>query len=54
MERVDTANQGGDIMTKGLVEAEYVPKRKMLMGWIFVAPLIEEEFAQKRKLLMGW
>ncbi len=34
VERVDTANQGGDIMTKGLAEKEYVPKRKMLMGWI--------------------
>jgi hypothetical protein len=31
--KVDTVNQLGDIFTKGLVEAKFVPLRDRLMGW---------------------
>jgi hypothetical protein len=31
--RIDTKKQRADIFTKGLVKAEFEPKRKMLIGW---------------------
>jgi hypothetical protein len=31
--RTDTKKQQADIFTKGLVKAEFEPKRKMLTGW---------------------
>ena len=31
--RFETVNQSADIMTKGLVEAKFVPLRDRLMGW---------------------
>jgi len=30
---VDTKAQAADPFTKGLGEAEFLPKRKMLVGW---------------------
>jgi hypothetical protein len=33
IQKIETVNQLADIMTKGLVEAEFVPLRNRLMGW---------------------
>ena len=33
IQKVETVNQLADIMTKGLVEAKFVPLRDRLMGW---------------------
>ena len=34
IQKIDTKRQLGDIMTKGLVEALFVPLRDRLMGWV--------------------
>ena len=33
IQKIETVNQLADIMTKGLVEAKFVPLRDRLMGW---------------------
>ena len=34
IQKIDTKRQLGDIMTKGLVEALFIPLRDRLMGWV--------------------
>ena len=45
IQKIETVNQLADIMTKGLVEAKFVPLRDWLMGWD-----LDKETAQETNL----
>ena len=42
IQKIDTEKQLGDIFTKGLVEAKFVPLRDRLMGWDLNKPKPDE------------
>ena len=45
IQKIETVNQLADIMTKGLVEAKFVPLQDWLMGWD-----LDKETAQETNL----
>jgi hypothetical protein len=54
IQKIDTAQQLGDIFTKGLVEAKFVPLRDRLMGWDLIPTKPDESDVHPRGSVGRW